>query len=70
MPTIRNVSPYGALDVPLLRRIVAAGETTEVTDEQATMLGVPNEHWDTVSTHQEQVEDVPATDTPTEEVVA
>lgn len=35
---IRNKSPYGALDVPLLRRELAAGETPDVTREQAALL--------------------------------
>jgi hypothetical protein len=35
MPWIKNVSPFGELDVPLLRRTVAAGEVIEVTAEQA-----------------------------------
>lgn len=38
MPKIKNVSPFGDLDVPLLGRVVAAGETVEVTDEQAEAL--------------------------------
>ena len=35
---IRNVSPLGELDVPLLRRVVPAGEAVTVTDEQAARL--------------------------------
>lgn len=38
MPKIKNISPRGDLDVPLLRRIVAAGETVDVTVEQAGRL--------------------------------
>lgn len=38
MPKIKNVSPFGDLDVPLLGRVVASGETVEVTDEQAELL--------------------------------
>lgn len=38
MPKIKNVSPFGALDVPLLGAIVEPGETVEVTDEQAAIL--------------------------------
>lgn len=44
MPLIRNVSTSGDLDVPLLRRTVEAGETVEVTDEQAENLLVPSDH--------------------------
>lgn len=38
MAKIKNVSPFGALDVPLLGVIVEAGETVDVTDEQAAVL--------------------------------
>jgi len=38
MPAIKNVSPYGALDVPLLRRVVDAGETVDVSDAEAEVL--------------------------------
>ena len=44
MPQIQNVSPIGDLDVPLLRRIVRAGEVVDVTDEQAARL-LPQEIW-------------------------
>jgi len=35
---IKNTSPIGDLDVPLLGRIVAVGETVEVTPDQASRL--------------------------------
>jgi hypothetical protein len=35
---ITNISPLGDLDIPLLGRIVTAGETVDVTDEQAAAL--------------------------------
>ncbi len=35
---IRNVSPVGDLDVPDLRRIVAAGEVIDVPDELGAAL--------------------------------
>ena len=38
MPQIRNISPIGDLDVPLLGRVVHAGEAVDVTDEQAALL--------------------------------
>jgi hypothetical protein len=38
MPVIKNVSPIGALDIPLLRRVVEFGEEVEVSVEQATVL--------------------------------
>jgi hypothetical protein len=38
MPKIKNISTCGDLDVPLLRRIVEANETVEVTKDQAERL--------------------------------
>lgn len=38
MPTIRNVSPLGDLEVVVLRCVVGAGQTIDVTDEQAEAL--------------------------------
>jgi hypothetical protein len=38
MPLIRNVSPLGDLDVPLLGRILAAGEEVDVPKETAALL--------------------------------
>jgi hypothetical protein len=38
MPKIKNISPCGDLDVPLLRRVIEAGETVEVTKDQAERL--------------------------------
>lgn len=35
---ITNISPLGDLDVPLLGRVVAAGEQVEVTDDEAWAL--------------------------------
>jgi hypothetical protein len=43
---IRNISPYGDLDVPLLGRIVAAGEAVDVTDEAAAVLLDQTENWE------------------------
>lgn len=45
MPIIRNVSPIGDLDVPLLRRIVRAGEEIEVTKDQADALLAQTSNW-------------------------
>lgn len=42
---IRNVSPYGDLDVPLLGVIVAAGEVVDVSDEAAENLLAQAENW-------------------------
>lgn len=38
MPKLKNISPLGALDVPLLRTVVEAGQVVEVTEEQARVL--------------------------------
>ena len=38
MPTLRNTSPYGALDVPLIRQTVDAGAEFDVTAEHAAIL--------------------------------
>lgn len=35
---LRNVSPLGDLDIPLVRRIVLSGEEFDVTAEQAARL--------------------------------
>ena len=48
MPTIRNVSPIGDLDVPLLRCIVRAGEEIEVTKDQADALLAQPSNWQPV----------------------
>lgn len=47
MPTIKNASPFGDLDVPLLRRIVKGGETVTVTEDQAARL-LPQDIWEAV----------------------
>lgn len=49
MPTLKNVSPYGDLEVALLGRVVEAGEEFEATDEQAERLGAPNENFKLVT---------------------
>lgn len=38
MPKLKNISPFGTLDVPLLRRVVDAGEVVDVTEDQARAL--------------------------------
>jgi hypothetical protein len=48
MPTIRNVNPIGDVEVPLLRRIVARGETVDVTDDQAERLLPQEMNWQLV----------------------
>jgi hypothetical protein len=48
MPKFRNVSPYGDLELPLVRRVVAAGEVFEVTPEQAKHLAGQDENFEPV----------------------
>lgn len=38
MPKLKNISPLGDLDVPLLRRVVDTGEVFETTEDQARVL--------------------------------
>lgn len=38
MPKLKNISPLGALDVPLLRTVVAADQVIDVTEAQAKVL--------------------------------
>ncbi|MBT2594734.1 hypothetical protein [Arthrobacter sp. ISL-72] len=38
MPRLKNISPLGALDVPLLRRVIEADEIVDVTEDQARVL--------------------------------
>jgi hypothetical protein len=42
---IKNVSPFGELDVPLLRRIVGPGEVLEVDEEHARLLLIQPFHY-------------------------
>lgn len=38
MPKIKNISPLGALDVPLLRAVLESDEIVTVTEDQARAL--------------------------------
>lgn len=42
---VRNVSPYGDLDVPLLGAIVASGATVDVSDAHAAILLDQADNW-------------------------
>lgn len=48
MPKIKNVSPFGDLDVPLLGQIVEHGNIVEVTAEQAEILLQQEANWQPV----------------------
>jgi len=45
MPKLKNTSPLGALDVPLLRRVVDAGEVFETTEDQARVLLLQHDNY-------------------------
>lgn len=49
MPRYQNVSPLGALELPLLGRVVEPGEVVEVSDEQATSLHGQEATWQPVA---------------------
>lgn len=49
MPAFKNVSPYGDLDLPLIGRVVKAGETFEVTAEQAKALAGQDDNFQPVT---------------------
>lgn len=42
---LKNVSPYGDLDVPLLRSLVPAGAQVDVSEDQARRLLPQAENW-------------------------
>lgn len=45
MVAIRNISPRGGLDVPLLRRVVTAGEVVDVDAARAALLLAQEDNW-------------------------
>lgn len=45
MPSFKNVSPVGALDVPALRRVVEAGEVIEVPADVAVGFAGQPDVW-------------------------
>jgi hypothetical protein len=45
MPKFKNVSPLGALDLPLIGRVVEAGEIIEVTTARAKFLKGQTDTW-------------------------
>ncbi|MDQ1247698.1 MAG: hypothetical protein QG597_2069 [Actinomycetota bacterium] len=50
MPRIRNVSPLGALDVPLLGRTLAASEEADVPKSAAEQLLAQPDNFQPVAT--------------------
>lgn len=45
---IKNVSPRGDLEVPLLGRVIKAGEVVTVTAEQGAALTAQPDNWQAV----------------------
>lgn len=45
MPSFKNVSSQGDLDLPLVGRVVAAGEVFEATADQAVQLSAQPDVW-------------------------
>lgn len=50
MAKFKNISPLGALDVPLLDRVVQAGEVVTVNKAQAASLAGQKDTWEPVTT--------------------
>lgn len=48
MPSFRNDSPLGDLELPLIGRVIAAGEVFEVTADQAELLSAQPDVWQPV----------------------
>jgi hypothetical protein len=53
MPFVKNVSSQGDLELPILGRIVSAGETVEVTSAQFDQLKDQPDVWATVKESKE-----------------
>lgn len=49
MPSFKNVSPSGDLELPVVGRVIAAGEVFEVTDSVAPLLLGQPDVWAFVS---------------------
>ena len=49
----KNISSSGDLELPLVRRVIAAGETFEVTEEQAELLAAQPDVWQRVDDKKE-----------------
>lgn len=49
MPKFRNVSSLGDLDLPLVGRVIAAGESFEVDADAAELLSAQPGNWELVT---------------------
>lgn len=45
MPKLKNISPLGALDVPLLRTVVEAGDVIDVSEDHARVLLLQHDNY-------------------------
>lgn len=50
MATVKNISPQGDLELPLVGRVIAAGESFEIPDDQAEVLATQPDVWQIVTT--------------------
>lgn len=50
VPRFKNVSPLGALDVPALGRVIAAGEEFEVREDLVPLFAGQTENYEPVNT--------------------
>jgi len=53
MPSFKNISPQGDLDLPLVGRVIAAGEVFEVPANQAELLAAQPDVWQIVNSKKE-----------------
>lgn len=49
VPRFKNVSPLGALDVPALGRVIAAGEEFDVREDLAPLFAGQTENFEAVN---------------------
>lgn len=54
MKKIRNINPVGAVDVPLLGRVLEPGEVVEVDDKTAATLLKQPDNYEAVEARQEK----------------
>ena len=56
-PRFKNVSPLGALDVPALGRVIAAGEEFEIREELVPLFAAQVENFEPVNTAAQAAQD-------------
>lgn len=49
MPSFKNISPQGDLELPLIGRVVTAGEVFDVTADVADQLSAQPDVWQSVN---------------------